>query len=201
MESKNQYEERARRTFGFEKGDSHYQQNPQTEDKKINIMQLVSDVALDAGIAVLGGGASAAILGRLSLPAGILLTAYGHQIRNDNLRTLGIGLMASSNMVDIVKPNPKATIIENSMERLKAFGNNLKSRLCLDLLPKQKEPEKKQQAPESKANEDLKGGSNESKKEEPPKKTTQQHQNNPPPKPAKQNETSSEREETVKKAN
>lgn len=157
METKNQYEERAKRTFGFENGNNPTEE---TANKKDELMKLIKNVALDAGISVIGGGAAAAILGRLSLPLGAALTAYGHHKKNDHLRTLGIGIMASSSMTNRVKPKPNVTMSENMMERLKAFGEDLKNRLCLDLL-EGKSGEKKEvnPNPETKvtAEKDLKG--------------------------------------------
>lgn len=134
METKNQYEERAKRTFGFEKSSDLAGETSQTGNKKDEIMDLIKNVALDAGISIIGGGCASALLGRLSLPVGIALTTYAHHKKNNHLRTLGIGIMASSSMTNRVKPKLNATMSDNIMERLKAFGEDLKNRLCLDLL-------------------------------------------------------------------
>ena len=133
METPNYYEEKAK-SSEKEKARSDKKENTQPADKKENFTEIIKSVMIDAGLAVVGGGLTSSILGRLSLPVGLLITGYGHHKKNNALRILGIGIMASASMTNSTNQNPKATMTENMAERIKAFGAELKSKLCLDLL-------------------------------------------------------------------
>lgn len=150
METPNYYEERAKRTLS---STPESENNKQGSGKNDDLMDVLKKVAIDAGISVAGGGLGSATLGQYSFLAGFALTAYAHYERSDKLRTLGIGLMASSPMTHCAKQDPKAGTVENTMERLKAFGEELKRKLFLDkLVPVMPAPKN-----ELKQIEDLKG--------------------------------------------
>lgn len=151
MENSNYYEERAKRTFSAAKPEN--ENTTSTPDKKGRWMEILKNVGLDAGIAVLGGGAGAAVLGPYSFLVGAALTTYAHYEKSDKLRTLGIGLMASSSMTQCAKQDPKTSMTENMIERLKSFGSELKRKLLLDKLM----PEKQAPKAETKQTDDLKG--------------------------------------------
>lgn len=151
MENSNYYEERAKKTFSSAKPENENGTSPSA--KKDTWMEILKNVGIDAGIAVLGGGAGAAVLGRYSFLAGAALTTYAHYEKSDKLRTLGIGLMASSSMTLCAKQDPKAGMTENMIERLKSFGQELKRKLLLDKLM----PEKQAPKAETKQTDDLKG--------------------------------------------
>lgn len=137
METPNYYEERSKKTSEHKSTGKIKEDTEENEDKTEALPVIIKNVMADAGLAVLGGGFTSAILGRLSLPLGLLLTGYGHYKKNNTLRILGIGIMASSSMTNRVEANPKATFVENTTSRIQEFVAGLKSKLSLDLLMKQ----------------------------------------------------------------
>lgn len=150
METPNYYEERAKKTLS---STPESENNKQGSGKNEIMMDVIKNVAIDAGISVAGGGLGSAALGQYSFLVGVALTAYAHYEKSDKLRTLGIGLMASSSMTHCAKQDPKASMTENMLERLKAFGEELKRKLFLDKLIQTKPATKN----ETKQAEDLKG--------------------------------------------
>ena len=137
METPNYYEERSKKPSEHKNTEKNKVSTETKEDRTGDLPAVIKNVMADAGLAVLGGGFTSAMLGRLSLPVGLLLTGYGHYKKNSTLRILGIGIMASSSMTNRIENNPKATFVENTTNRIKAFADELKSKLGLDLLAKQ----------------------------------------------------------------
>jgi hypothetical protein len=157
METSNFYEERSRKqklqSILDETNKNKKQQT--SENKTGQAMDVLKNTGMDALISVLGGGLGAAALGRMSFVAGLALTSFGHYKKNDHLRVLGIGLMTSSSMAlaQGVKQDPNASASERMLERVKAFGQELKHKLFLDKLKEQKPTVKN----ETKQPTDLKG--------------------------------------------
>src|SRR3954468_3565211 len=137
MDTPNYYEERSKKPAQNKNTDSGKLTEEVKDIKNEDLPTVIKNVMADVGLSVLGGGVSSAILGRLSLPVGLLLTGYGHYKKKNTLRILGIGIMASSSMTNRIENNPKATVVENTTNRIKAFAEELKSKLSLDLLAKQ----------------------------------------------------------------
>jgi len=152
METPNYYEERSKKPSEHKRYEKNKVSAETKDDETVDFASVIKNVMADTGVAVLGGGLSSAILGRLSFPVGLMLTGYGHYKKNNVLRILGIGIMASSSMTSRIENNPKATFVENTTKRIKAFADELKSKLSLDLLAKQAAIEK-----ESKPAGDLSG--------------------------------------------
>src|SRR4051812_38746994 len=136
METPNYYEEQAKSSEPEKKKAKKKEKIPHSNNEE-NFTEVIKGVLTDAGVSVLGGGLASALLGRLSLPIGLLITGYGHHKKNNALRILGIGIIASSSMTNRVENNPKATFVENTTNRIKAFVDELKSKLSFDLLTKQ----------------------------------------------------------------
>lgn len=89
------------------------------------------------GVAVIGGGLAAAVIGRPSFLLGAGLAWYGNKQDISWLAPLGIGMMASSHLV----PNESKSSVSgidlkvetaNATERLKSFGNSLLNKTYLD---------------------------------------------------------------------
>jgi hypothetical protein len=93
---------------------------------------------------ILGAGAGAAI-GKPALYIGLGLTFTGHLIKQPQIATFGIGMMASGGHK--VASDLKGTAtdgLEGAKERIKAFGNNLLESLYFDKFMKGKTNKKKE---------------------------------------------------------
>lgn len=138
METPDNNEEKEKKPYEFKKTNRAPINVGKQEDKKGDLNEVIKNVLTDAGLSVLGGGLTSAILGRFSLPLGVIITGYGHYKKNNALRVLGIGIMASSSMANRIQNDPKASAIEDISKRVKAFADELKAKLGLDLLSMQK---------------------------------------------------------------
>ena len=97
----------------------------------------------NVGVAVIGGGLVTAIIGKPSFLLGLGLTGLGYYKDISWLAPLGIGMMASSNLVS----NESNTGVsgfnlkqetENAKSRLKSFGSSLLSKTYIDKVIKPK---------------------------------------------------------------
>jgi hypothetical protein len=150
MDASNYYEDRAKRQFlnktnENEKTKNEKQpeenKNPETTQEKLK--RTTKDVGMDVAIGVLGGGLGAAILGPYSFIGGLGLTFYGHYIENPKIATFGLGMMSSSSKTaaEGVKQDPKAGMLDNMQERVKAYGKELQRKVFLDKLIPNKKPD------------------------------------------------------------
>ncbi len=151
MEESNYYEDKQNRQFldkTVEKSKTSGKQKPETKEKeetsKEKLNRTAKEVGTDVVAGMLGGGLGAAIFGSYSFFAGLLVSGYGHYTKNKYVARLGLGMMASSSMkmAQGVKQDPKASMVDNIHERVKAFGQELQRKLLLDkLLPGKKQNE------------------------------------------------------------
>ena len=151
MDTSNYYEDKANRRFlnkttENEKTKSEKQpeesKNQETTEEKLK--RTIKSAGLDVAIGVLGGGLGAAILGPYSFIGGLGVTFYGHYIENPQIATFGLGMMSSSSKTaaEGVKQDPKAGMLDNIQERVKAYGNELQRKVFLDKLMPAKKPDK-----------------------------------------------------------
>ncbi|MBA2611317.1 MAG: hypothetical protein H0U95_05045 [Bacteroidetes bacterium] len=103
---------------------------------KIGASLLETTKDLVAG-AVVGGAAGGAI-GKPSLLVGIGTTLVGHYVNVPMVTNLGLGMMASGSYQIGSDLMNGVSGVNGMKERLKTFGENLKSRLYLDKLIKSK---------------------------------------------------------------
>jgi hypothetical protein len=151
MEENNYYDDKQNRQFldkTTEKSKASGKQVPEKKQKeetsKEKMNRTAKEVGTDVVAGVLGGGLGAAIFGSYSFFAGLLVSGYGHYTKNKYVARLGLGMMSSSSMkmAPGVKQDPKASMIDNIQERVKAFGQELQRKLLLDkLLPGKKQSE------------------------------------------------------------
>lgn len=154
MEENNYYKDKGKRKFLDLSGlkEKNKNKNKMLEDKepetgKDKLNKTLKGVGKDLAVGVLAGGLGAALFGRYSFLAGLVISGYGHYAENTALTTFGLGMMSSSSMTAAkgVNQNPNATIVEKMQERVKAFGEELQRKLFLDKLmtTKDEKPELK----------------------------------------------------------
>ncbi len=143
MEESNYYEDKKNRQFldnTAEKNKTSDKPRPAAKQKEEtqneNLSRTAKEVGTDVVAGMLGGGLGATILGRYSFFAGLLVSGFGHYTKNKYVARLGLGIMASSSMSAAhgVKQDPKAGVLSNIQERVKAFGQELQRKLLLDKL-------------------------------------------------------------------
>lgn len=143
MEENNYYEDKKNRQFldnTSEKSKTSGKPKPETKQKEETqnekLSRTAKEVGTDVAVGMLGGGLGAAIFGSYSFFAGLLVSGYGHYTKNKYVARLGLGMMASSSMkaAPEVKQDPKAGMLNNIQERVKAFGQELQRKLLLDKL-------------------------------------------------------------------
>ena len=151
MDTSNYYEDKANRQFLNKTGDNEktksekqLEETKKHETTEEKLKRTAKDVGMDVAIGVLGGGLGAAIFGPYSFVGGLVVSFYGNYIENPQIATLGLGMMSSSSKTTAegVKQDPKAGMIDNMQERVKAFGNELQRKVFLDKLTLDKKPDK-----------------------------------------------------------
>jgi hypothetical protein len=102
---------------------------------KGNVKNTVLETGKDILVGVLGGGLIGAVIGRPSLPAGIVITGAGHYTGNRLLQLVGIGLMAANGFQ---KSETVAGLegLDGVKERLQAYKLSLQEKFYLDKLLK-----------------------------------------------------------------
>lgn len=140
MEANNYYKYKFKRPAGQNlkgtgsKSNELEETEDQNEDSgKENVKRALKELGKDVALGVLAGGLGAAVFGRYSFYAGAVISGYGHYSENKALSTLGLGMMSSSSMTAAqgVKQDPKAPLMANVQERVKAFGQELQRKLLL----------------------------------------------------------------------
>lgn len=102
---------------------------------KGNVKNTVLETGKDILVGVLGGGLIGAVIGKPSLPAGIVITGAGHYTGNRLLQLVGIGLMAANGF------QKSETVgglegLDGVKERLQAYKLSLQEKFYLDKLLK-----------------------------------------------------------------
>jgi len=104
---------------------------------KGNTKNTVLETGKDILVGVLGGGLIGAIIGKPSLPVGIITTGVGHYTGNKLVQILGIGIMSASGF------QKSGTVsglegMEGMKERLQAYKETLQEKFYLDKILKKK---------------------------------------------------------------
>lgn len=102
-------------------------------DAKNSAIEAVKDLV----IGVVGGGLAGAAIGKPSLLIGLGTSLMGHYTGTPLATSLGLGMMASGGY-QISSGVSGLDGMDEAKERMKAFGQNLKSRLYLDKIIKPK---------------------------------------------------------------
>jgi len=139
----NQYEDREKRKFQPKSKIKTREKEIPVENKNEKLISTAKDVGSDLLIGVLGGGLLAATLGRPAFLVGLGISGYAHHTNNNSLKALGLGMMASGTMSALNGKiiDPKLPAADQMMERVKAFGMELKRKLFIDkLIPEKKLP-------------------------------------------------------------
>jgi len=102
---------------------------------KGNTKNTVLETGKDILVGVLGGGLIGAIIGKPSLPVGIITTGVGHYTGNKLVQILGIGIMSASGF------QKSGTVsglegMEGMKERLQAYKETLQEKFYLDKILK-----------------------------------------------------------------
>lgn len=105
-------------------------------DAKNSAIETVKDLV----VGVIGGGLAGAAFGKPSLLIGLGTTLMGHYTGTPMATTFGVCMMASGGYQLGSSVNGVSGMdgMEEAKERIKAFGQNLKSRLYLDKIVKPK---------------------------------------------------------------
>lgn len=165
MDAANYYEDRANGKFLNKtnekekiKAKEQAEEVKKQETTQEKLKRTAKDVGMDVAIGVLGGGLGAAIFGPYSFVGGLVVSFYGNYIENSRIATLGLGMMSSSSKTaaEGVKQDPKAGMIENMQERVKAFGNELQRKVFLDKLLVDKKPDRGKEESNLKGVEEIK---------------------------------------------
>ncbi len=102
-------------------------------DVKSSLVQVAKD-----GVAGVAGGAIGALLGRISLLAGLLVAGIGNYFKNRMATAAGIGMMTSGGVAlaqSLSGDEKKKTFMEGAKERLMNFKDIMAKKLFLDKLP------------------------------------------------------------------
>lgn len=102
-----------------------------------NIKNTAIKTVVETGLSVLVGGAIGSFVGRPSFLVGLAATGLGHWFGISYLPPIGIGMMASSNVMGIDK-QVGGFDLAGGTDRLKEFGNSLLHRTYLDKIFKKK---------------------------------------------------------------
>lgn len=100
-------------------------------DAKNSAIEAVKDLV----VGVIGGGLAGAAIGKPSLLVGLGTSLIGHYSGTPLATSLGLGMMASGGY-QISSGVSGLDGMDEAKERIKAFGQNIKSRLYLDKIMK-----------------------------------------------------------------
>jgi hypothetical protein len=92
-------------------------------------------------IGVVGGGLAGAAIGKPSLAVGFGCTLAGNYLKSPLITNLGFGMMASGGYQIANLNGAPVSGLDGAKERIKVFGQNIKERLYLDKIIKQKSGE------------------------------------------------------------
>jgi hypothetical protein len=102
-------------------------------DAKNSLIESLKSLIIGVG----GGGLVGAAIGKPSLAVGFGCSLMGNYLKSPLITNLGFGMMASGGYQIALSGSPVSGL-DGAKERIKAFGQNIKERLYLDKIIKQK---------------------------------------------------------------
>lgn len=114
-------------------------------ETKGDVKATAIEATKDLVVGVVGGGLAGAGIGKPSLLVGIGTSLLGHYLNQPLIKSFALGMMASGGYQIAGLSGTEMQGLEGAKERVKSFGENLKTRLYLDKIlkpkPKKSNPE------------------------------------------------------------
>jgi len=107
-------------------------------ETKGNVKHTAMETGKDVLVGVLIGGLSAALIGKPAFLVGLTITGLGHYAGNTLASTVGLGMMASGNIVGSAVSGLDG--MNGIKERMQAFKQSMMERTYLDKLVKKSDP-------------------------------------------------------------